>query len=143
LNHPEGKLRVIFETFPLIKCMPRQNSNASYLLQFEGNRASGFLYVKWDQNVWDQKVSEDHEPYLIHLQEMMLDIFVIEPNQEFEQEPEYYLKDGYAICRGTPYGLITLSGDGFLFGFAVKDTHPLINHDIADYVDRVKWQKDN
>lgn len=140
LTHPEGALRVVFETFPLIKCTPNQDVAATYLLQFEDNRANGFLYVSWDQLVWDRQVSDDKEPYRMHLQAMSQEILALEPNQKFEQDPEYYLKDGYAIIRGNPYGLITLSGDGFLFGFAIKDKDPLMSHDISEYTNRIKWQ---
>jgi hypothetical protein len=137
-NHPNNNLHVIFESYPIFTCTPNKESSSISLLKFKDIKSSGFFYVKWDQTDLDK-----NEPYQEHLQEMLQDILKIEPNQQVLQAQEFDLKEGYAILRGNPYGLITLSGDGFLFGFAVKSENSSIRYDINDHIKRIKWQKDN
>lgn len=132
LQHPNDKLQVIFESYPDLSCMPNYELSPSYLLQFEGSRASGFLYIKWDQSAFPSKNTFKH-----HLEEMLLDITRLEPNEITADDYEYDLNQGYGILRGSPYGLISLSGDCFLYGFAVNaKSDP---YDIHDLLHRIKW----
>lgn len=137
-NHPNNQLRVIFDSHPFYTCIANVDNSAAYLLQIKHRKCHGFFYVKWDQTGLDKS-----EPYHEHLQEMLQDVLKIEPDQQFSQAPEFNLKDGYAILYGNPYGLVTLSGDGFLFGFAVKAQEPHSSYDINDLIKRIKWQKYN
>ena len=131
-QHSNQKLQVIFECYPDLSCVPNYEPCPSYLLQFEDSRGSGFLYIKWDPSACPSKNTFKH-----NLEEMLLDIARLEPNEITADDYEYDLNQGYGILKGSPYGLISLSGDCFLFGFAVKaKLHP---YDINDLIHRIKW----
>jgi hypothetical protein len=133
LHHPKNNnVQVIFESFPLMNCMPNFEPSRLHLLEFEDLKCSGFLYIKWDQFNFQSKVT-----FQKHLDEILQDIMSFEPNQIFADDYEYDLDQGYGILRGSPYGLITLSGEGFLFGFAVRAAH--VKYDINELIHKVKW----
>ncbi len=140
-HHPDNKLHVLFEqsTSHLwgVTCSRNTDSSASYQLKFSDRKSSGFFFVKWDQANLDTSA-----PYQVHLDEMLLDVKKIEPAQTVDKSPTFNLEKKYAIWRGYPYGFITIAGDGFLYGFSIKQNNEHIESDINAILKCIKWIKD-
>ncbi len=135
-NHPNNQLHVLCKNNMFSPTKPNQDSSKKYLLEIGDMQSSGFFYVKWDQQNLDIS-----KPYEEHLNEIKADILNIEKKQSCERNIVFDQKQGWAFLRGNPYTLISLSGDGFLFGFALKSTHAVIPFNVNDYVKRVEWYK--
>lgn len=135
-HHPHNDLRVMFDPGPLYTGTANTDDAKNYLLEFKSWQCQGFFYVKWDLPNLDKD-----EPYHEHLQEMLQDVLAIAPTQTVLQDPELNLQEGYAILQGSPYTLVTLSGDGFLFGFAVKVLPLTMSYDINTLIRAIKWQQ--
>lgn len=133
-HHPENKVDVFFEIFPLNTAIKNEEENSLHLIAFEELRASGYFFVKWDQT----NLSVEH-PYQEHLNEMFQDIVKLHSSQKKTGKASVDLEQGYGYLPGQPYNIITLSGDRFLFGFAFKSKNSLHNYDVNDLIKRVKW----
>lgn len=138
--HPQKQLCVIFETWPMLTGKPKERDELSHLIYFHDFKSKGYFYVKWDQPTvqWNQSAASNHEPYHQHLQEMINDLLMLEPNQQFLENPVFNETHGYATLTGTPYDIFTLAEDGFLYGFAVRPTG-LMSYDINDLLKKIKW----
>ena len=133
-HHPDNKLHVLFETFPgPMSCVINDDDSMTHYLKFDEFRCSGYFFIKWDQNRFDQEVT-----YSDHLATMVAEIKKIEANQTVASKTEFDLKQHYGLLPGSPYGFITIAGDGFLFGFAVKGKEGF-SYDINSLIRRVKW----
>lgn len=137
-NHPDNESHVIFETDEILFVSKNTDSNRSHLLEITDMDTSGFYYVEWDQQNLDTI-----NPYKAHLKKMYQEIVSFDTKQKFEKNPEYSLEDKCGFWRGHPYSIITLSGDGFVYGFALKNKFRFSSANISDYIKRVKWWKDN
>ena len=137
-NHPSNKLHVLLKCTPVEKVAYNLDLSKAYLFAIGDLRASGFFYIKWDQVELD-KVA----PYEQHLKEMAADILKMEKTQTFAKDLTSDLQGGWSLRNGNPYTLITFSGDGFLFGFALKQKNQFVSYDFNDYIKRVEWWVDN
>ncbi len=135
-NHPNRKLHVLFDAGFATKCTPNTGdvSESHHLTFSETFGSEGFFYVKWDQVDLDTP-----EPYSQHLNEMVKDVLKAAPNQKVASNPTFELEGGYAVLPGTPYTLISLSGDGFLFGFAARTTRPFQQPDLNGLIRKIRW----
>ncbi|MCB1116486.1 MAG: hypothetical protein KDK71_08455 [Chlamydiia bacterium] len=114
-KHPEKNLFVIYtETFPMSRVEPNKKSDRLYSLHITEMRKEAFFYLSWNPS------PHDHERiYTTFLEEMMADLQKSQKNQSFGK-PSIHMDKSYALLPGYPYTLVALSGDDFLFGFAVK-----------------------
>lgn len=133
-HHPANKVDVFFETFPLINASLKEDASQLYLLKFSGTFVSGYFYIKWDQNDLTTNA-----PFEAHIQEILQDIKKFDSSQKIGT-PTYDLAQGYGYADGNPYRLITVKGDGFLFGFAFKPSLSFASYDVNDLVKLVKWK---
>jgi len=136
-HHPNNKLHVLFKSFPIIRCTINKDDKLVHYIRFSDLKAVGYFFIKWDQINLGEKA-----PYQGHLNEMLKEITQIEPKQKMEKEAVFNVASGYSLWRGSPYNLLTVSADGFLFGFAIKP-EGFLNVDLNDYIGRVKWKIDN
>jgi hypothetical protein len=131
---PNKKLHVMIKTHGAGKKL-NEDPKLSHLLKFNDPSVSAFFFIKWNQQKLDVK-----EPFTAHLKEMQAEISAMVKEQKFASNDTYDLKDGWAFRQGNPYSLITLSGDGFLFGFAYQGKTSVF--DINNYIRRVEWWTD-
>ena len=130
-------MHVLYQSRIVDQIRPNRNSKFPYLLQINDLDGLGYFYIKWDQ-----KDLEKLKPYQEHLNQMILHILSLEKGQKFEKEPKFNKEEGWALLQGNPYTVISLSGDGFLFGFALKNRNMWRNLDFNSYIQRVKWWTD-
>ncbi len=137
-NHPNNQLHVLLES-RLGRVIPSQNRDQPYLLQIKDWQSSGYFYIQWDQ-----KNLDCFDSYKAHLNEMKAHILSLGEGQKFEKDPSFVKEDQIAVLRGKPYTLVSLSGDEFLFGFALKNTifGDFRSADFDSYVKQVKWWRD-
>lgn len=133
-HHPENLFDVYFEPAMAMTVTKNENPDQLYLLRFNNYDCSGYFFIKWDQTDLSTET-----PFSNHLQEMLNDIRKLESSQRLVGSTQVNVKDGYAYSQGTPYNLITLSGDGFLFGFAYKPTFTFRNYDVNELIRKVRW----
>ncbi len=134
-HQPSSQYDVLFETVPVTNAKPNQGGAKNYFLKFKEVKSSGYFYVKWQVASLDKVKS-----YKDHLRLMESEIKKIDPTQKSDFQPEIDLNNRYAKLSGYPYQFITLAGDGFLFGFAVKANNPYVKPDLDDLIKRVKWK---
>lgn len=136
-NHPSNQLHVLLETGFLMRGQLKTDENCLYNLKItESPSKEGFFYL-----VWDQTNLKTINPYKNHLQAMFKDIKRMDNSQSSIGSPEYNLEDGYAIWNGHPYIFYTGSGDGFLFGFALKKNR-FAPWKLESLIQQVKWWED-
>lgn len=133
-NHPEDKLYVMFKNDFINPSKPCQDPDKAYLLSIGDMDSSGYFYLKWNSEDPDTRA-----PYDKHLDELKADVLKLEPNQTFEKNSVYVEEEQWAFLRGSPYTIISLSGDGFLFGFALKNKGWRNTFDLNKYLKRVEW----
>ena len=133
-HHPENKVDVFFKTTFRDETNQNGDPSQSYLINFCDWEAKGYFYIKWDQ---DDVSSE--EPYAKHLEEMWEDVVKIDPTVQKSGKPTFDLKNGFAYSVSPPYLLITVHGDGFLFGFACQNKIKYVNFDVNDLVKKISW----
>jgi hypothetical protein len=136
-NHPNNQLHVLLKSNYISPTKPNQDLKANYLLEIGDINSSGFFFVKWDQ-----ENLKSVTPYELHLKEMKAEILKLESGQKFEGRSEIMQEEGWAFLRGSPYTIVSISGEEFLFGFALKNNNKFISFDINDYIKRVEWWKD-
>lgn len=136
-NHPNKKLHVLVRSNPIDFAKPSENMDKKHVLQVGSSFGSGFFYIKWDQEKLDTQ-----EPFAAHLKEMEDDLFSFEKSQRFESSCQYDLTGGFASRIGYPYTILSVSGDGFLFGFALKSTKDWRALEFNDFVRRINWWED-
>ncbi len=137
-HHPNNQLHVLYKSWGGVdRCKINGDLSRSYLLTIGDIFSSGYFYIKWDQE--DLAISE---PYERHLDEMKVDIVKGEKSQRFQRKMQFNAEEGWALLDGTPYTLLSLSGDGFLFGFALKNERSFNSIKLNDYVKRVVWWVD-
>lgn len=130
-THPTKEQFVIFKTFGEMN----NDNTFSYLISFDDFAANaiGHFYLEWDQECLDTT-----EPYQSLADKISLEMKAIDSNQFFD--PIKILpQEGYAIMSGYPYGVVIVSGDNFLFGFAVKHHFDFKDIDINALIQKVKW----
>jgi hypothetical protein len=137
-HHPNNKLHVLYKKSFTDRASPNHDANKKYMLSFSDRISSGYFYVKWDQESLSTK-----EPYDNHLGEIRSDILAIEPDQKFEDSVNYDLEYGAGFQKGSPYSILTVYGDGFLFGFAVKPIMTFRSLDWMDFIKKVAWWQDD
>jgi len=133
-HHPENKVDLFFETFPMITAIKNEEESRLYLLAFEEFRVSGYFFVKWDQTNLNME-----DPYQEHLKEIFQDVSKLDPSQAKTGKAYFDLEQGYGYLPGQPYNIITVTGDKFLFGFAFKSKNPFNKYDVNDLIKRVNW----
>ena len=138
-NHPNGKLHVLFQAGFTMNCTPNTaDVSGSHHLAFSDTFGEeGFFFVKWDQIDLDNP-----RPYAEHLNEILHDVLKVTPTQKVATNPTFNLEEGNAVLSGAPYTLISLGGDGFLFGFAVRTKRPFQHPDLNGLNRKVKWYTD-
>lgn len=134
-SHPQEPLHVLFEKDLAYPSFPNETPQRTYLLQISDRNHTGFFYLKWR----DAEEIDSFAPFAEHLQEMAEDVFQQEKNQQFHEELHYQAEEGWAFVQGTPYSLLTLSGDRFLVGLALKNQ---IDDSLPDFdalLQRISW----
>jgi hypothetical protein len=132
-NHPTKEQFVLFETH--FGGSLRNDEAFSYLISFDDitTNASGFFYIEWDQS--DLEITN---PYQNLAEKIFKEMKAIDPNQSFDPI-KIIPEEGYAIMPGHPYGIVVVSGDNFLFGFAVKRLMDFKDVNVSALLDKVKW----
>jgi hypothetical protein len=134
-HHPDHKLHVLFESRMMSACAPVSDLKRRDVLHFKDTFWEGFFYIKWNQASLDTA-----EPYRAHLKEMLADLRMDVPQQVVYGDPEFDSAGGYAVSQGSPYTLISCSGndDPFLFGIALRPKMPFAK-DMNEIIHKVKW----
>jgi hypothetical protein len=135
-NHPNGLLHVLVERNLFYKTVPNLGSDKKYLLEIGDMHSSGFFYMKWDEK-------NSKESLQAHLDEIRADVQSFEKKQSCESAAVFPDEEKWAYLRGDPYTLISVAGDGFLFGFALKNTSWGRSFKVNEYVNRVGWYRTN
>lgn len=134
-HHPENKVDVFFRIPSFAEASGNEDPSKLYSVQFSDFTASGYFYVKWDQ----KEVTE--ETFANFLNEMLLDIKGMEPTQKVSGKGVINMEQQHAFLKGSPYTIVTVpaNDDGFLIGFAMKQS--LLYSDINwdDYIKKVTW----
>lgn len=132
-NHPTKDQSVLFQLY--IGGTVRKDEALSYMISFDDimTNATGFFYLEWDQTHLDTAI-----PYQNLADKIAHEMKTIDPNQSFDPI-KIFQEEGYAILPGHPYGIIVVSGDNFLFGFAVKRNMEFRDLNLSELINKVKW----
>ncbi len=133
-HHPASSFDVLFEIPPTSQAKANLGGTRNYHLQFTDPKTSGFFYVKWNCALDNAKTYKDH------LKLMEAEITNLDSTQKSAAQPIIDLNNRYATLSGSPYQFITLAGEDFLFGFAVKTNSPHLKTNLDDLSARVKWR---
>ena len=133
-NHPEKDSYVMFNSEISDRVKINDNPSIKHLLSLRDIKNSGFFYIQWNQENLDTLA-----PYERHLAEIKEEILSLEKGQKFDKKIQFNAKDEWALLDGYPYALITLSGDGFLFGFALKANFRGQSIDFNPYIKKISW----
>jgi hypothetical protein len=134
-HHPENKVDVFLNDC-FFGTINRDNSNRLYLIEFRDIDGSGYFFIKWDQNDFTDTI-----PFVEHIQEICDDIQKDHPTQKITSTASYNVRpnNGYGIAQGSPYHIVTVAGDGFLFGFAYNLNNNFRDYDVNKLVQKVSW----
>jgi hypothetical protein len=91
-----------------------KNSSQRYVLKFNDFNYSGFLYIKWNPILLNEKIS-----YSTHLREIFIDLKQFTTN-EIVPLYSYDPINRVAVCEGFPYTLISFAREDILIGVALK-----------------------
>ena len=133
-NHPARTHQVLLKKSIMETCQVNPNPDGQYLVGMDSYSHTAYFYLKWNQENLDTLA-----PFKDQLDEMQEEILALMPSQRFEKNYRYDQEEGWAILKGRPYSLISLSGEGFLFGFAIR-SKSVFNVDLTDFIKRVSWR---
>lgn len=137
-THPEKPLHILIERDFAFPSIPNRDEAFSYLLEVGDSKQTGFFYIKWDQTSLDS-----FSPFESQLEEMAQEIFTKDNNQCFQPDILYHAEQKWALFEGNPYSLISIGGDGFLIGFALKNKYGLQEVDFDRLIQRISWWTEN
>lgn len=136
ITHPDNDLYIVVNKAFCFPAKQNTDTSRSHLIELSALFSSAYFYLEWDQENLDTI-----DPYNRHLLKISKELLKHEEEQYFENEIKSDLKEGWAIKTGFPYTLITIAGDKFLFGFAIKKSNHFSRLNINDYIKLVKWNR--
>jgi len=132
---PESKQGVLLQSKGKFRTKANTNKSMTYLLEVEDRNCTGFFYILWNQVGTNQRPT--HEAFLGEMKDELLKNI---EGQAFEKKITFHnQRKSIGSLKGTPYSLITVEGDGFLFGFALKQTRKLGSYDPSRLISRVQY----
>lgn len=137
-HHPNNKMHVLLESlrFP-IGITSNTDPEFKHLLKICENHPL-YFFVQWDVEALDTTT-----PYEMHLTQMMEEVIKLEPKQVFANAPDLFPNNQKCALRdGSPYVIVTVEGDGFLYGFAFNKENIFARGNLDRYLNSIKWVKE-